>query len=403
MARKSRLPEGGEDLFQGIKKVCVKAEANNIKLCKLSIGQPTGPALLSAREGAAEAIMSSEESMHEYQDNGEPGVPGFSKTFVQANVGDFDLSKIDNITYLPTPGIKPMLGLIPMACGGIKGQDIKVQTMTDPGYPAPAVWCDYLNLSNSPIHLNPENNFKFKPEEQIHDDTNLLMLNYPHNPSGQIATKKEWNHLFGFCEERGIRVFNDAAYVMLAHSADACTMIEAVVGFPNLLWAEAFSASKMIGNGTGWRIGAMAGSSDFIGDIKIIKGITDSGFNAALARGVLRAVNEDMETIRSIGFKYEVRIELLIGLLIERGMQLAVEPKAGFFTLWKCPKKAFGEEVRDAEHFNFMMIERAGIKRTGIVGVHFHPYIRYAVVAPIEGLDFIHAIETAFDKAQVEY
>ncbi|MBU4030714.1 hypothetical protein KJ756_00925 [Patescibacteria group bacterium] len=110
MARESRLPKGGENLFQEIKRVCLEAEAKGVKLFRLSIGQPTGSALLSAREGAAEAIMSTKESMHEYQDNGEPGVPGFSKAFVQANVGDFDLSSIDDIAYLPIPGIKPKAG-----------------------------------------------------------------------------------------------------------------------------------------------------------------------------------------------------------------------------------------------------------------------------------------------------
>ncbi|MEA1963393.1 MAG: aminotransferase class I/II-fold pyridoxal phosphate-dependent enzyme [Patescibacteria group bacterium] len=400
MARKSRLPKGGENLFQEIKKVCTRAETNDIKLYKLSIGQPTGPALLSARQGAAEAIMSDEESMHEYQDNGEPGVPGFSKAFVQANVGSFDLSYVEDIDYLPTPGIKPMLGLIPMACGEINNQHVQimVQTMTDPGYPTPSIWCNYFSLPNKPIYFAPYNYFMFDPRKQAYGKNSLFMLNFPHNPSGEIATKGWWKYLCAFCEKRNIRVFNDAAYAMLAHSSIACTLTEVAVGFPNLSWAEAFSASKVISNGTGWRIGAMAGSPDFIGDIATIKGNTDSGFNAALASGVLRAIKDDMENIQFIRQRYEIRIRALINILTQRGMQLAVEPKAGFFTLWKCPKKAFGEDVRDAKHFNFMMIER-----TGVVGVHFNPYIRYAVVAPIEQVKFTDAIKKAFDKAKAEY
>ncbi|MCG2809765.1 MAG: aminotransferase class I/II-fold pyridoxal phosphate-dependent enzyme [Candidatus Portnoybacteria bacterium] len=394
MARESRLPKGGENLFQEIKRVCLEAEAKGVKLFRLSIGQPTGPALLSAREGAAEAIMSDEESMHEYQDNGEPGVPGFSKAFVQANVGDFDLSSVDNIAYLPIPGIKPMLGLIPMACG----TKTYVQTMTKPGYPTPGVWCNYLNFQDEPIQFKPEDDFCFNPYGQIRNSTDLLMLNYPHNPSGQIATRSWWENLCIFCYRRGIRIFNDAAYAMLAHSSEACTLTEVAVNFPNLSWAEAFSASKMIGNGTGWRIGAMVGSPDFIGDIATIKGNTDSGFNAALATGVLRVIKEDMGTVRLVGLKYKERINRLMLFLTQRGMKLTVEPKAGFFTLWKCPKRAFGEKIKDARDFNFTMI-----RRTGIVGVHFDPYIRYAVVAPIEAPDFTKAIKAAFDEAEIEY
>jgi len=64
--RNSLLPGGGVNLFQGIKAKCRAAEASGLKLYRLSIGQPAGPALLSARKAASEAVMSELESMHEY-------------------------------------------------------------------------------------------------------------------------------------------------------------------------------------------------------------------------------------------------------------------------------------------------------------------------------------------------
>lgn len=394
--RKSRLPKTEVYLFQEIKKVCVEAEESGTRLFKLSIGQPTGPALLSARQEASRVIISKEESIHGYQDNGEPGVPGFSKAFVQAHMKDFDLSSFKDISYLPIPGIKPMLGLVIMACGGVG--ELGVNTMTEPGYPVPETWSSYLEHYHYSCTLNVDNKFLFDPKDEMGDSDNLFMLNYPHNPSGQIATRKWWEELCSICERKDVRVFNDAAYAMLAHSNDACTLTEVAVNYPDLSWAEAFSASKVIGNGTGWRIGAMCGSPDFIGDIATIKSNTDSGFNAALAHGVYCSIKTDMDSIRAQREKYKERLDILIKILTERGIRLAVEPKAGFFTLWSLPKKAFGEEIQDAKHFNFMMIEK-----TGVVGVHFHPYIRYAVVAPIEQPDFTSAIKKAFDEAKVEY
>jgi len=81
----SRLPPGGENLFQSIKRKCVEAEAKGKKLYRLSIGQPSGPALLSARKAAAKAVMSDQESMHEYQDNGSPGVSDFAERFINVH------------------------------------------------------------------------------------------------------------------------------------------------------------------------------------------------------------------------------------------------------------------------------------------------------------------------------
>ncbi|MFC1599089.1 aminotransferase class I/II-fold pyridoxal phosphate-dependent enzyme [Patescibacteria group bacterium] len=393
---KSRLPKGGTNLFQAIKAKCVEAEAAGIKLYRLSIGQPTGAALVSARRAASEAVMSELESMHEYQDNGSPGVHDFAQRFVQAHVKR-DLRSSDfSLSYLPIPGIKPMLGLIPLACDA-QNQELLVKTMTAPGYPTPADWCRYLLIEPLSLTTTPGNRFRF-PVSDLVEGTDLIMTNFPANPHGQVATKGFWRKICEKAVEHDIRIFNDAAYAMLAWAKGHSTLTEVAVDYPDLSWAEAFSASKVISNGTGWRVGAIAGSPDFVGDIATIKGNTDSGFVAFAAAGVIEAVENDMKSILMIRNLYQSRIKTLIEILSKHGMRLAVKPGAGFFTLWQLPKKAFGQKIEDAKHFNFLMIEK-----TGIVGVHFHPYIRYAVVAPVEDQAYQLAIDKAFAKAKVKY
>lgn len=390
----SMLPEGGINLFQQIKAVSAEAEARGVELVRLSIGQPKGPALESARKAAAQAVKSGSESMHGYQDNDSPGVPDFAKRFVQAHV-DIPLPD-DKVDFVPIPGIKPMLGLMPLACGA-KDETLTIATTTSPGYPTPRDWVRYLRQNVYEVSLNPENAFRFYVS--VYDlprELDLIMMNYPHNPTGQVATRDWLEKLCEYCQINNVRLFNDAAYAALSHSSDSSTLTEVAVRFPQLSWAEAFSASKLIGNGTGWRVGAIVGSPDFVGDIKTIKGNTDSGFVAPMAKGVLFALENDREGIEVCRQTYERRLHTLIDILTTNGMQLAVEPKAGFFALWKTPKAAFGAEMRDAEHFNFTMIEK-----TGIVGVHFDPYIRYAVCEDVESA--ADKIDAAFKKAKVSY
>jgi aspartate/methionine/tyrosine aminotransferase len=350
----------------------------------------------------AEAVMSEEESMHEYQDNGSPGVPDFSERFVQAHLTT-DLSSFD-LSFLPTPGSKSMLGLIPLACGAGTNAfypSLDVWTTTNPGYPTPADWCKYLccYVRHMAIELNPANQFRFSPmmlREAI--VPNLLMMNYPHNPSGQVANRKWLKQLCAEAEKQRVRLFNDAAYAILAHTPDHCTLAEVAKDFPDLSWVEAFSASKVIRNGTGWRIGAMVGSPDFIGDIATIKGNTDSGFAAPMAAGVLYALEHDRASVDECRKMYGQRIDILVSILMTRGMELAVKPSAGFFTLWLTPKFAFGREIKSAEEFNFLMAENPEI---GVMGVDFDPYIRYSVTGDIEAMAY--AIDKAFTKAKVSY
>lgn len=400
MEKKSCLPEGGSNLFQTIKGWTTEAERRGIKIYRLSIGQPNGPALRAAREAAAMAVLSEEESLHEYQDNGSPGVPDFSQRFISPHQ-HAPLRK--GLAYLPIPGIKPMLGLIPMACGGIHSEfslstykDLTVTTMTEPGYPVPATWCEYLGIYNHPFSLNPENRFVIRDMPTI--SSKLFMLNYPHNPSGQVVTEAFWHKLCKFCQGSGIRIFNDAAYAMLTYDTEASTLAEVAQYYPDLSWAEAYSASKVIANGTGWRIGAMVGSDDFIADIAKVKGNTDSGFFAPAAYGVITCVEGAMDDIVAVRDLYRKRNDILIGLLSSFGAELAVQPGAGFFSLWKTPRHAFGAKITSSEQFNRLMIEN-----TGVVGVHFEPYIRYSVTSPIEKPEWQEAIANAFAKADIKY
>jgi len=391
--RGSRLPQGSENVFQTIRARRATAEGRGITLLDLSIGEPKGPALLSAREAAAAAVMSAAEAMHAYQYNGSPGVPQFAPRFIQAHVPRIATGQ--EVDYLPIPGIKPMLGLVPLACGCAE-QRVSVATTTSPGYPTPADWCSYHPLVHHyALPLNPQNAFRFAPHDVV-EGTALVMMNYPHNPSGQVATEDWLRQLCSYCSERSIRLFNDAAYFVLSYGAESRTLSEVAIDFPELSWAEAFTAAKLIGNGTGWHVGAMVGSPDFIGDLQVVKGKTDTGFVAPMAAGVVAAFEHDQEGIARYRDMYCSRLRLLIELLMEHGMQLALKPAAGFFTLWRVPSRAFGKRIESAEHFNFLMIEA-----TGVVGVHFPGYIRYAVCGDVEAM--AGDIASAFKKAQVSY
>jgi len=327
---------------------------------------------------------------------------GFAREFSQFHVRT-DLSQVDGLAYLPIPGIKSMLGLIPMACGGINFGTVEMGTMTRPGYPTPETWAVYLLQQVSALPTNPENAFRFSPDDIINGGRfsaglKLLMLNGPHNPTGQIFTREWLEEICEFCQKNGIRIFNDAAYAAMAYGSDHCTLADVAIKFPGLSWAEAYSASKMGCNFTGWRVGAIIGSRDFVDDIATIKGNTDSGFFAPAAVGVLAAIRYNPRAILANAKMFQERQKYVVEILKEHGLQIACEPKGTFFNLWRLPKRAFGEAIRDARHFNFLMIER-----TGLVGVHFHPYIRYAVVADVMEEAFTEALHQGFDMARVEY
>ena len=140
-------------------------------------------------------------------------------------------------------------------------------------------------------------------------------MNYPHNPSGQVASEQWLRQVCQYCSDQGIRLFNDAAYIILSHGPESLCLAQVAPDYPDLSWAEAFTVAKLIGNGTGWHVGAMVGSPDFIGDLKEVKGKTDTGFVAPMAAGVVAAFEDDQEGIDLYREMYRARLNLLIRLL----------------------------------------------------------------------------------------
>ena len=391
--RQSRLKAGGGNVLMAIRQKRAEAEAAGKQLLDLSIGEPKGPALLSAREAAREAVMSDDEVMHAYQYNDSPAVPGFAERFVAAHVKG--RLPVDAVTYVPLTGVKPVLGLLPLACG-CAVQNITVATTTKPGYPIPADWCDLHPLvTHNPLPLNVENQFSFATED-IGPDTDLVMMNYPHNPSGQIATT-DWLHdICAYCQQHDIRLFNDAAYISLSHTEESSLLSDVAPNYPDLSWSEGFTAAKLIGNGTGWHVGALAGSPDFIDDVKIIKGKADAGLVPPMAAGALSALETDREGIETVRALYERRLNFLVDLFSDCGLRPAHRPRAGFFTLWEAPNEAFGEKITSGADFNFIMIDEVGL-----VGVHFSNFVRYAVCADVEKM--ATGLETALRQASLKY
>ncbi|MDP6343271.1 MAG: aminotransferase class I/II-fold pyridoxal phosphate-dependent enzyme, partial [Alphaproteobacteria bacterium] len=221
-----RLPAGGANVFQRIRQRRAEAEARGGKLLDLSIGEPRGAALLSARQAAAAAVLSDDEAMHTYQYNASAAVPDFSARFVAAHLKcDLDGLAVD---YLPIPGIKPMLGLLPLACGCAEGE-ITVATMSRPGFPIPANWCQYHpKVTHQALPLHTANRFRFAIGEIV-PTADLVMMNYPHNPSGQVASRAWLAEVCRHCSQHDIRLFNDAAYLALGHTDESSSLAEAAV------------------------------------------------------------------------------------------------------------------------------------------------------------------------------
>jgi aspartate/methionine/tyrosine aminotransferase len=104
---------------------------------------------------------------------------------------------------------------------------------------------EYIGALVTPIILRKEDHYQLNLEEvqkAITPQTRLIILNFPHNPTGQQIDKKTLNELINICTESNITIMNDEEYLTnydnsIVHASPnsfSVSSLSKVYGFPGL-------------------------------------------------------------------------------------------------------------------------------------------------------------------------
>lgn len=106
------------------------------------------------------------------------------------------------------------------------------------------------NAEITQIQLKEENNWRIDINDikkSLKNNTKCIIINFPHNPTGQVIEEDELKNLIEICEKRGIWLFSDEVYRLL--------------GIPNKPWSSAAACAydKAISLGVMSKAFGMAG------------------------------------------------------------------------------------------------------------------------------------------------
>lgn len=416
-----RIPPAGINLFQLIY-VLIREykEKTGLEPLNLSLGNPDGIPPEPIRALKAKYAKDPGYDYHTYAED--KNLNSFAEGMVALH-GGVDVNGFPHLRVLPTAGIKTATALIPLACG-LHLPDKKARASFRvasnlPAYDVVGTWSDsYLAGNRTAWPLVSSDNMRLNIRRLVEslrrdgaDRADLIFVIRPGNPAAVGASEADWKELIAFCLEKKTRLVNDGAYSGLTAAGTHVPLARVAKDFPELEWLELYSVSKSY-NDPGARLGALIGSKDFVEDFTLVKGNTDSG----PVPGVMAAYGEflsdrkaakaALDEIRSL---YEKRLAYLIPALTKAGLRPACATEAGFFTLWKTPKEAFGKALpAEGRHEAF---NRAVIAETGIVGVHFlapgengpEPLIRYAVCADVLDPKFQKRLEEGLARLKPVY
>ncbi|WP_455538946.1 aminotransferase class I/II-fold pyridoxal phosphate-dependent enzyme [Terrisporobacter sp.] len=328
--------------FEKLKKMINEAEIKNPdkKLINMGVGEPDKRANSKIIDILCEEAYKSENRF--YSDNGIPEFQEAACRFMK------NLYHVDNLTpknIMHGIGSKSILAMIPI--GFINPGDVCL--MTVPGYPMIGTYSKFLGGEVYNLPLCEEKNF-FPDLENIPKDilqrAKLFYINYPNNPTGQIATKEYYEYLIDFCRKNKIFIISDMAYGALTYGDYKPISILSIPGAMDLC-LEIHSLSKSF-NMTGFRMAFVAGSEKSIKLYSTIKGHSDSGQFIPIQKAAAFALDNYESIIEENIKRYSRRFDLLIEVLKNIGFEV-FKPKAGFYVYAPIPKGAGYTNFKSAE------------------------------------------------------
>jgi aspartate/methionine/tyrosine aminotransferase len=224
-----------------------------------------------------------------------------------------------------------------------------------------------------PIHLHEARRFSFDPaelERLITPRTRLVILNYPHNPTGGLLSKKELQEIASVLQKHPqVWVYADEIYSRLVYGADAEGEFFSIAQVPAMYERTIISdgASKTWAM-TGWRIGFT--SNPVLAPL-FTRWITntDSCASQISQWAALEAINGPQDAAAAMKASFLERRDLIVRLLNEvPGVNCQVP--GGAFYVWPNVTEACRMiGARDSEEFRKRLLNEAGVAL--LADIHF--------------------------------
>lgn len=215
-------------------------------------------------------------------------------------------------------------------------------------------------------------------ERQGLDGVKIMIVNFPHMPTGAAPREGLFRDLVAFARRNGILLLHDNPYSFIRNEHPESLL--ATEGAKDVaLELNSLSKSHSM---AGWRIGMLAGAKERIDEVIRFKSNMDSGMFYPMQAAAAEALDLDEEWYRDLNRIYREREVIGFELLDLMGCSYA-KPQSGLFVWGRLP-----EGVGDCFEFSDKLLYGCGVFITpgGIFGSEGNNYIRISLCSPVEVL-----------------
>lgn len=209
----------------------------------------------------------------------------------------------------------------------------------------------------------------------VWDEAKLLILNYPNNPTGAVATPEFFANAVRLAHEHHFVILNDFAYAGIGFDEQPPISLLETPGAIDVS-IELGSLSKMY-MVAGWRGGFVAGNAQLLAAIKSVHQQTSILMSSIVQVAGAAGLNSDQSTVRALAVRYRDRYHALRDGLAQAGLRLATA-HGGLFA-WLAVPHGWNDE-----DFAVWLLDKANV--AVIPGSDFGPtgagFVRLSLLEP---------------------
>lgn len=247
----------------------------------------------------------------------------------------------------------------------------------NPGYPTYTSAVTLAGGVATPYDLNQSNGYLPMLEDIDPSGVKMMIINYPHMPTGTVASMSDLEKIVDFCRSNNILLLNDNPYGFIRNS-EPVSLLQ-IAGAKDIAM-ELNSLSKSH-NMAGWRVGMLAASERRITEVLRFKSNMDSGMFLPLQLAAATALGLGAEWYESLNSVYYRREKIGKAIFDALGIEYAPN-QAGLFLWGRLP------EGVDCYEFCDKLLYEKGIFLTpgAVFGSNGKRYMRLSLCASEEVL-----------------
>lgn len=375
---------GTENAFVVLAEVNALARTGK-DIISFCIGQPDFPAPLHVQEAAIRAIR---EGKHGYTPSA--GIDPLREAAAKYMAGMRGGLPIRPEDVVVGAGAKPFIAYAILSVTDHGAGDEVIYP--NPGFPIYESQIVACGAKPVPIHLHEARDFAFDPaelEKLITPKTKLLILNYPHNPTGGLLGRKDLEAIAAILRKHPqVWVYADEIYSRLCYAGEFFSIAQLPGMYERTIISDGASKTWAM---TGWRIGFT--SNPMLAPV-FTRWITNTESCASQISqwAAVEAINGPQDAAEAMRKSFLERRDLIVRLLNDvPGVSCRVP--GGAFYVWPNVTEAcrlIG--AKDSEEFRKRLLNESGVAL--LADIHFGArvpgegqHVRFSYAASKEAIE----------------